>query len=103
MPPRMTTRSAGRETAATQGGRTGGQNGGQGTKVNNGVDGVPDFSTIIAQQLQNLLPIILAQGGDQGSNLWNGRNQNGDNIHIIHISIGSMYVSWKKTKEYTKI
>ncbi|GJW67026.1 hypothetical protein Tco_0121450 [Tanacetum coccineum] len=40
----------------------GGQVGGQGTKVNDGVDGVPDFSTIIAQQLQNLLPAILAQG-----------------------------------------
>ncbi|GKG39092.1 hypothetical protein Tco_0463237, partial [Tanacetum coccineum] len=39
-----------------------GQVGGQGTKVNDGVDGVPDFSTIIAQHLQNLLPIILAQG-----------------------------------------
>ncbi|GJZ93490.1 hypothetical protein Tco_0665555 [Tanacetum coccineum] len=40
----------------------GGQVGGQGIEVNDGVDGVPDFSTIIAQQLQNLLPTILAQG-----------------------------------------
>ncbi|GJV55512.1 hypothetical protein Tco_1456517 [Tanacetum coccineum] len=81
MPPRMTTQSAGRETAAPRGGRTGGrtgrgggrtrgqsgdkgnggidgqggQVGGQGTEVNVGVDKVPDFSTIIAQQLQNLL------------------------------------------------
>ncbi|GKE91565.1 putative reverse transcriptase domain-containing protein [Tanacetum coccineum] len=81
MPPRMTTQSAGRETAAPRGGRTGGrigrgggrtrgrsgdlgnggidgqggQVGGQGTKVNDGVDEVPNFSTIIAQQLQNLL------------------------------------------------
>ncbi|GJS65869.1 hypothetical protein Tco_0680433 [Tanacetum coccineum] len=29
--------------------------------VNRGVGGAPDFSTIIAQQLQNLLPAILAQ------------------------------------------
>ncbi|GJV36880.1 hypothetical protein Tco_1409357 [Tanacetum coccineum] len=29
--------------------------------VNGGVGGAPDFSTIIAQQLQNLLPTILAQ------------------------------------------
>nr|GEW06992.1 reverse transcriptase domain-containing protein [Tanacetum cinerariifolium] len=36
----------------------GGQVGGQGSEVNDGVDGVPDFSTIIAQQLQNLLPTI---------------------------------------------
>nr|GFB81585.1 hypothetical protein [Tanacetum cinerariifolium] len=31
-----------------------GQVGGQGSEVNDGVNGVPDFSTIIAQQLQNL-------------------------------------------------
>nr|GEY94509.1 reverse transcriptase domain-containing protein [Tanacetum cinerariifolium] len=36
----------------------GGQVGGQGSEVNDGVDGVPDFSTITAQQLQNLLPTI---------------------------------------------
>ncbi|GJT86145.1 hypothetical protein Tco_1067862 [Tanacetum coccineum] len=88
MPPRMMTRSAGHATATPQGGRMGGrtgrgggktrgrsgdqgndgiddqggQVGGQGTEVNDGVDRVPDFSTIITQQLQNLLPIILAQG-----------------------------------------
>ncbi|GKA78468.1 putative reverse transcriptase domain-containing protein [Tanacetum coccineum] len=107
MPPRMTTRSAGRATAAPRGGRTGGrtgrgggrtrgrsgdqgngridgqggQVGGQGNEVNDGVDGVPDFSTIIAQQLQNLLPTILAQVGNQGSNQGNPRNQNGDAIN----------------------
>ncbi|GJY99635.1 reverse transcriptase domain-containing protein [Tanacetum coccineum] len=103
----MTTQSAGRATAAPRGGRTGGrtgrgggrtrgrsgdpgnggidgqggQVGGQGTEVNDGVDGVPDFSTINAQQLQNLLPTILAQVGDQGSNLGNARNQNEDAIN----------------------
>ncbi|GKB57107.1 putative reverse transcriptase domain-containing protein [Tanacetum coccineum] len=107
MPPRMTTRSAGRATAAPRGGRTGGrtgrgggrtrgrsgdqgngridgqggQVGGQGSEVNDGVDGVPDFSTIIAQQLQNLLPTILAQVGNQGSNQGNPRNQNGDAVN----------------------
>ncbi|GJZ09435.1 putative reverse transcriptase domain-containing protein [Tanacetum coccineum] len=55
MPPTMTTRSAGRPAAASRGGGTGGQVGGQGSEVNDGVNGVPDFSTIIAQQLQNLL------------------------------------------------
>ncbi|GKD45563.1 putative reverse transcriptase domain-containing protein, partial [Tanacetum coccineum] len=40
----------------------GGQVGGQGSEVNDGVNGVPDLSTIIAQQLQNLLPTIVAQG-----------------------------------------
>ncbi|GJV62443.1 hypothetical protein Tco_1468543 [Tanacetum coccineum] len=45
----------------------GGQVGGQGSELNDGVDGVSDFSIIIAQQLQNLLPIIVAQVGSQGS------------------------------------
>ncbi|GKG09488.1 hypothetical protein Tco_0338234, partial [Tanacetum coccineum] len=54
---------------------------GQGNEVNDGVDGVPDFSTIIAQQLQNLLSTILAQVGNQGSNQGNTRNQNGDAIN----------------------
>ncbi|GKC85685.1 hypothetical protein Tco_1141402, partial [Tanacetum coccineum] len=59
----------------------GGQVDGQGTEVNDGVDGVPHFSTIIAQQLQNLLPTILAQVGDQGSNHENGTNQNDDDVN----------------------
>ncbi|GKA47485.1 putative nucleotidyltransferase, ribonuclease H, partial [Tanacetum coccineum] len=57
------------------------QVGGQGSEVNDGVDGVPDFSTNIAQQLQNLLPTILAQVGDQGRNQRNGRNQNSDAVN----------------------
>nr|GEV90782.1 reverse transcriptase domain-containing protein [Tanacetum cinerariifolium] len=86
----MTTRSASRSTAAPQGGRTGGQTGrgsernrgrtgdqgsggideqggqvgGQGNEVNDCVDGVLDFSTIIPQHLQNLLPTIVAQLGN---------------------------------------
>ncbi|GJW50953.1 putative reverse transcriptase domain-containing protein [Tanacetum coccineum] len=59
----------------------GGQVGGQGREVNDGFDGVPDFSTIIAQQLQNLLPTIVAQVGDQGRGQGNGRNQNGDAVN----------------------
>ncbi|GJR80261.1 putative reverse transcriptase domain-containing protein [Tanacetum coccineum] len=42
--------------------------------VNGGVGGAPDFSTIIAQQLQNLLPAMLAQVGNQG----NVENPNGN-------------------------
>ncbi|GJX58253.1 hypothetical protein Tco_0289643 [Tanacetum coccineum] len=75
MPPTMTTRSAGRVIVASRGGGTGGragkgggrtrghsgdqgdgridgqggQVGGQGSEVNDGVNGVLDFSTIIAQ------------------------------------------------------
>ncbi|GKA73403.1 putative reverse transcriptase domain-containing protein [Tanacetum coccineum] len=84
MLPRMTTRSAGRATATPQGGRIDGQGvqvGGQGSEVNDGVDGVPDFSTIIAQQLQNVLPTILAQVGNQGNNLGDDRNQNGNVVN----------------------
>ncbi|GJX24472.1 hypothetical protein Tco_0228917 [Tanacetum coccineum] len=45
--------------------------------VNGGVGGAPDFSTIIAQQLQNLLPAMLAQVGNQG----NDGNQNGNVVN----------------------
>nr|GEU99238.1 hypothetical protein [Tanacetum cinerariifolium] len=45
--------------------------------VNEGVEGAPDFSTIIIEQLQNLLPAILAQVGNQG----NVKNQNGNVVN----------------------
>ncbi|GJU07898.1 hypothetical protein Tco_1124328, partial [Tanacetum coccineum] len=82
MPPRMTTRSAGRATATPRGGRMGGQTdrGGrrtreprgrgdgqtgepndQGVEANEGVDGVPDFSTIIAQKLN-----VIVNNGRRG-------------------------------------
>ncbi|GKB74983.1 reverse transcriptase domain-containing protein [Tanacetum coccineum] len=70
MPPRMRTRSAGRPVAKSRGGGTGERvNGlveGEGANgnvkgVNGSVRGAPDFSMIIAQQLQNLFPAILAQ------------------------------------------
>nr|GEX03194.1 hypothetical protein [Tanacetum cinerariifolium] len=38
--------------------------------VNKGVGGTPDFSTIIAQQLQNLLPAMLAQVDNKGNVLY---------------------------------
>nr|GEV03170.1 hypothetical protein [Tanacetum cinerariifolium] len=59
----------------------GGQVGGQVRKVNDGVNGVLGFSTVIAQQLQNLLPTIVAKVGDQGKGQGNGRNQNGDAVN----------------------
>ncbi|GJY43988.1 putative reverse transcriptase domain-containing protein [Tanacetum coccineum] len=106
MPPRVMTLSAGRPAAASRGGGTGrrvgsegrrareprrrnveptGEPKGQGNdervKVNEGVDRVPDFSTIIAQQLQNLLPTILAQVGNQGSNQGDNMNRNGNVVN----------------------
>ncbi|GKB26131.1 hypothetical protein Tco_0865532 [Tanacetum coccineum] len=70
MPPRMRTRSAGWPVAESRGGGTGER---ECRGVNRGLGGAPDFSMIIAQQLQNLLPTILAQVGNQG----NVGNQNG--------------------------
>nr|GEV55633.1 putative reverse transcriptase domain-containing protein [Tanacetum cinerariifolium] len=58
-----------------------GQVGGKDSEVNDSVDGVPDFSTIIAQLLRNLLPTIVAQVGNQGRGQGNGRNQNNDAIN----------------------
>ncbi|GKB57928.1 hypothetical protein Tco_0914114 [Tanacetum coccineum] len=106
MPTRVMTRTAGRPAAAPRGGGTGGRVGregrrvreprrrkveptskpkgqgyDQGVEVNDGVDGVPDFSTIIAQQLQNLLPTMLAQVGNQGSNQGDNKNQSGTAIN----------------------
>ncbi|GJT23357.1 hypothetical protein Tco_0893294 [Tanacetum coccineum] len=70
MPPRMRTGSAGRPAAESLGGGTGVRVGrsGRGRRPREGNDervddlngGAPDFSTIIAQQLQNLLPAMLA-------------------------------------------
>ncbi|GKB13457.1 hypothetical protein Tco_0847380 [Tanacetum coccineum] len=81
MPPTMMTRSACQLAAASQGGGKGIRAGGQGSEVNGGVNGVPDFSTIIVQQLLNLLTIIVAQVGDQGRGQGDGRNQNGDAVN----------------------
>nr|GEV67470.1 hypothetical protein [Tanacetum cinerariifolium] len=58
-----------------------GQVGGQGSEVNDGADRIPDFSTIIVQQLQNLLPTIVAQVGDQGRGQGICRNPNGDAVN----------------------
>nr|GEW66818.1 retrotransposon protein, putative, Ty3-gypsy subclass [Tanacetum cinerariifolium] len=71
---RMRTQSAGRPFVESQGGGTGNDQGLGANEnvegvnenveeVNEGVEGALDFSTIIAQQLQNVLPTILAQVG----------------------------------------
>ncbi|GJR75947.1 reverse transcriptase domain-containing protein [Tanacetum coccineum] len=96
MSSRMMTRCAGRSANAPRGGRTGGrvgrgvgrvrertvkpegQGNDRGVEENRRVDGIPDLSAIIAQQLQNLLPTILAQLGNQGDNQGINRNQNGE-------------------------
>nr|GEY69751.1 hypothetical protein [Tanacetum cinerariifolium] len=84
MPSRMITRSVGRPAAESLGGGTGVRvgMGGRGRIPREGSQwGAPDFSTIIAQQLQDLLPAMLAQVGNQE----NVGNQNGnvvnENVH----------------------
>ncbi|GKA90417.1 hypothetical protein Tco_0812287 [Tanacetum coccineum] len=105
MAPTMTTRNAGRRTASTRGRRTAGQAGrgsgrvgeqagriggrtdnpgGRGNRANRGVDEVAGFSTVITEQLQGLLPTIIAQVGDhicnQGINGSQNDNATDDNI-----------------------
>ncbi|GJV60766.1 hypothetical protein Tco_1466866 [Tanacetum coccineum] len=101
MPPRVRTQSAGRPAAESLGGGTGEWvgRGGRGRRpkeegVNGSVKGTnggaPDFSTIIAQQLQNLLPAMLAQVGNQG----NVRNQNGNVVNEnVQENIGNVIVN----------
>ncbi|GKC58628.1 putative reverse transcriptase domain-containing protein, partial [Tanacetum coccineum] len=82
MSPTMTTQSVGQPAAASRGGGTGvraGKGGGR-TRGRSG-DQVLDISTIIAQQLQNLLPTIVAQVGDQDRGQGDGRNQNGNAVN----------------------
>nr|GEW97402.1 hypothetical protein [Tanacetum cinerariifolium] len=71
MPPRMRTQSAGRPSGESLGGRTGVPVGrgerGRRPREEGANGGAPDFSTIIAHQLQNLLPAMLAQVGNQGN------------------------------------
>ncbi|GKC40286.1 hypothetical protein Tco_1052670, partial [Tanacetum coccineum] len=65
-----------------------GQGNDQGLGANGGIEGVnrnverdnggaPDFSTIISQQLHNLLPVMLAQVSNRG----NVGNQNGNVVN----------------------
>ncbi|GKC76659.1 hypothetical protein Tco_1127433 [Tanacetum coccineum] len=74
-----------------------GQGNDHGLRTNRGVEGVngnvegvnegaPDFSMIIAQQLQNLLPAMLAQVGNQG----NVGNQNGVNPDSEEVSTAEL-------------
>ncbi|GJZ48187.1 putative reverse transcriptase domain-containing protein [Tanacetum coccineum] len=58
--------------------------------VNGGVGGAPDFSMIIAQQLQNLLPAMLAQVSNQR----NVGNQNGNVVNEnVQENVGNVIVN----------
>ncbi|GJY66296.1 hypothetical protein Tco_0468534 [Tanacetum coccineum] len=99
MPPKMRTRSAGRPAAESLRGGTcervgiGGR-GRRPREVNGNVKGAnggaPDFSTIIALQLQNLLPVMLAQVSNRG----NVRNQNGNVVNEnVQENVGNVLVN----------
>ncbi|GJZ15820.1 putative reverse transcriptase domain-containing protein [Tanacetum coccineum] len=97
MSPRMRTRSAGRPAVESLGGGTSEQ----GLGANEGVEGfngnveganegAPEFSMIIAQQLQNLLPAMLAQVSNRG----NVGNQNGNVVNEnVQENMGNVLVN----------
>nr|GEW85680.1 hypothetical protein [Tanacetum cinerariifolium] len=65
--------------------------------VNGGVGGAPDFSTIIVQQLQNLLPIILAQFGNARSQNSNVVNENvQENVRNVLVNNNQVGCSYKE-------
>ncbi|GKB87061.1 hypothetical protein Tco_0959333 [Tanacetum coccineum] len=79
-----------------------GQGNDQGLGANGGVEGVnenveganggaPDFSTIITQQLQNLLPAMLAQVSNRG----NIGNQNGNVVNENEGERGESISKWQ--------
>nr|GEY31909.1 hypothetical protein [Tanacetum cinerariifolium] len=94
----MRTRSAGRSAAESLGGGTGvrvGRGGrGRRPREEGANEGAPNFSTIIAQQLQNLLPAMLAQVGNQGNvGNQNGNmvNENIENVIVNDYRVGCSY------------
>ncbi|GJS16601.1 putative reverse transcriptase domain-containing protein [Tanacetum coccineum] len=94
MPPRTRTQSAGRPAAESLGGGTGERvsRGGRGRRPRKGGanGGAPDFPTIIAQQLRNLLPAMLAQVSNQG----NVGNQNGNVVNEnVQGNVGNVIVN----------
>ncbi|GKF24333.1 hypothetical protein Tco_0076655, partial [Tanacetum coccineum] len=101
MSPRMKTRSVGWPAAESLGGGMGVRvgRGGRGRRpreegVNGNVKGAngraPDFSTIITQQLQNLLPAMLAQVSNRG----NVGNRNGNVVNEnIQENVGNVIVN----------
>ncbi|GJR46782.1 reverse transcriptase domain-containing protein [Tanacetum coccineum] len=109
----MTTRNAGRRTTATQGGGTSEQDGREAERTQDqagsgknsqGSCRVPDFATIITQQLQNLLPTIVAQVGNHVNNQGNNENQDDNvindnvqgNVRIINMNNSQGDCSYKE-------
>ncbi|GJS59831.1 putative reverse transcriptase domain-containing protein [Tanacetum coccineum] len=103
MPPTMTTRNAGRRTAKPRGGRTGGQTGRGGGRIGD-QGGRGNGTNVIARQLQDLLPTIVAQVGDhisnQGINGSRNDNASDDSTHEedmnVNVNNGRSGCSYKE-------
>ncbi|GJR00691.1 hypothetical protein Tco_0523675 [Tanacetum coccineum] len=97
MPPRVMTRSAGRPIAESLGGGTGVHvgRGGRGRRPSDSIEvkgqmGAYDSRHAISQQLQNLLPSMLAQVSNQG----NVGNQNGNVVNEnVQENVGNVLVN----------
>ncbi|GJW55651.1 hypothetical protein Tco_0099736 [Tanacetum coccineum] len=86
----MTTRSASRPAAASQGGGTVDES----IEVVVGLEVVMVIRVMVGLMVKNLLPTIVAQVGDQGRGQANGRNQNGDAVNDnirVNVSRGCTY------------
>nr|GEY68389.1 reverse transcriptase domain-containing protein [Tanacetum cinerariifolium] len=85
-------------------GQEGSQGSSRGNEANRGGGKVPDFATIIAQQLRNLLPTIVAQVGNHVNNEGNNKNQ-GDNVTKgVHTRGREAVVgmTWEDFKTFTR-
>ncbi|GJS98380.1 hypothetical protein Tco_0819550 [Tanacetum coccineum] len=82
-----------------------GRGGGRGNGMNRGVNEIPDFPTGIVQQLQYMLPTIVAQVGDhiknQGINGIQNDNADDDNIHedVRNVNVSNAYTRWVEKME----
>ncbi|GKB92296.1 hypothetical protein Tco_0964568 [Tanacetum coccineum] len=77
------------EPTGRVGGRTGDrddQGDDQGVGENVGVDEFPDFSTVIAQQLLDLLPTIIAQVGNHASNIQGDVRSTNIDLEVVLIN-----------------
>ncbi|GKA04942.1 putative reverse transcriptase domain-containing protein [Tanacetum coccineum] len=119
MPPRVMTRSVGRggrgrrprEGNDERVNELNGQGNDQGMGANGGVEGANgnveranegalDFSTIIAQQLQNLLPAMLAQVSNRG----NVGNHNGNVVNEnVQENVGNVIVNGNRIKKMESV
>nr|GEX82197.1 reverse transcriptase domain-containing protein [Tanacetum cinerariifolium] len=80
----------------SKGSRITSDQGGRGNGSNGCIDEVPDFSTVIAQQLQDLLPTIITQVGGHIGNQWINESQNDNAVEdSIHEDVRNVNLGFK--------